>query len=287
MTINRYLALLLPLSVLAFDDFILYGFRTGVLTTGSISCAFFCGSFLVIINAKSHRKKLLMSIVSGLLMACAALTRVTYEFVGNFLLIGSMFALFVKVARLIKAKTMCPSNLKIIIRSQAGYILIAAIVFSIALIPYKLHYKSLTGEYALTAKSSYIWMLQWMTDQELVESGGGWVSAGLGGMACRVEPDLCKSINAFESSKKTHFDHARKYDEYRRLALKAFFFNPYKWMKIKLSRFHLYWFSNITIPSKSGMYHDLIEYSSYLSNSCFTFFLYVYIDYSIVTFRQL
>ena len=248
-TINRYLALLLPLSVLAFDDFMPYGFRTGVLTTDSISCAFFCCSFLVIINAKSHRKKLLMSIVSGLLMACAALTRVTYEFVGNFLLIGSMLALFVKVARLIKAKTMCPGNLKIIIRSQVGYILIAATVFSIALIPYKLHYKSLTGEYALTAKSSYIWMLQWMTDQELVEIGAGWVSAGLGGMACRVEPDLCKSINALASSKKPDFNRARKYHEYRTLALKAFFFNPYKWMKIKLSRFHLYWFSNTSIPS--------------------------------------
>ena len=244
MRINWYLALLLPLFVLAFDDFIPYAFRMGVLNSDSISCAFFCGSFLVIINAKSHRKRFLMSIISGLLMACAALTRVTYEFVGNFLLIGSMLALFVKVSRLmIKAKTMYPGNLKIVILSHTGYILIAAIVFSIALIPYKLYYRSLTGEYALTTKSSYIWVLQWMTDQRLVEAGGGFVSAGLGGMACRVEPDLCKTIDAFENSTKTPFNNVRKYDDYRRLALKAFFFNPYKWMKIKLSRFHLYWFS--------------------------------------------
>ena len=241
MRINWYLALLLPLSVLAFDDFRLTAFRA-VLGSDSIACAFFCGSFLVIINAKSHRKMLLMSIISGLFMACAALTRVTYEFVGNFLLIGSMLALFVvKLSRLIKAKTMCPGNLKIVIRFWAGYILIAAIVFSIALIPYKLYYKSLTGEYNLTAKSSYIWALQWMSDQRLIEHGGGWVSDGLGGMACRVEPDLCKTIDAFENSTKTPFNNGR-YDEYRRLALKAFFFNPYKWMKIKLSRFHVYWF---------------------------------------------
>lgn len=263
MRINQYLALLLPLCVLAFDDFILFAFQSGAILSDSISCAFFCGSFLVmIINAKSHRTRLLMSIISGLLMACAALTRVTYELVGNFLLIGSMLALFVKVSRLIKAKAMYPGNLKIVIRSQAGYILIAAIVFSIALIPYKLHYMSLTGEYALTAKSSHIWVLQWMTDERLVEAAGGhgFISAGLGGMACRVEPDVCKSINAFENSTKTPFHNARKFDDYRRLALKTFFFNPYKWMKIKLSRFHLYWFPNLifTPPGK-------IELLSYLN----------------------
>ena len=181
MRVSWYLALLLPLCVLAFDDFTLFAFQTGAIISDSISCAFFCGSFLVIMNAKSHRKRLLMGIISGLLMACAALTRVTYEFVGNALLIGSMLALFLEALRLlIKAKTMRPSNLKIVIRSQAGCILIAAIVFQIALIPYKLYYMSLNSEYALTAKSSYIWTLQWMTDQKFAEIGGGWSRMALG-----------------------------------------------------------------------------------------------------------
>ena len=291
MRISWYLALLLPLCVLAFDDFRLYAFRSGVLHTDSMSCAFFCGSFLVIINAKSHRKRLLMSIISGLLMACAALTRVTYEFVGNFLLIGSMLALFVKlfveVSRQIKAKTMCSSNLasnlKIVIRSYAGYILIAAIVFQIALVPYKLYYMSLTSEYALTSKSSYIWTLQWMTDQRLVEVGASWVSDGLGGMACRVEPDLCKSINAFEDSTKTPFGDGRKFGEYRRLALKAFFFNPYKWMKIKLSRFHFYWC--VTTPGeKIGLSTLLNNGLKGLANLALLFFSMFILTISILRF---
>ena len=84
-------------------------------------------------------------------------------------------------------------------------------------------------------------------------------------MACRVEPELCKSINAFENSTKIPFGNGEKFDEYRSLALKTFFFNPLKWMKIKLSRFHLYWFTNniITIPGKS---HDSIEELSYLNS---------------------
>jgi hypothetical protein len=219
-TLPPRVATLVPLIPFAFPltRFFLLS-PVGISLGETFAISFFLTGFLLVLLA-ARSGSVYAAIGAGLALSAAAYFRSQFELLVVALAAGAAIVLvmFLVQGLLVwrRGKRWTPDW-----RTMA-LMLLTLVVCHATMLPWRLHNHRDLGEYAWVQTQKLVARNSLTTEQDLLRAGGGFVIAGGGHLACKLEPSYCgqTEVGTF----------------YR-----AFFKNPFVWLLEKLKRVPAYW----------------------------------------------
>jgi len=207
---------------------IAYLVGTGVFSTETYSTALFLmGIGLLAIQLEGNSLNIIVSIVSGAILAIAAYFRAQFDIIMVvatmlFLLIAAVrFTIINVIRRPFQRKIRSP------LRALQS-ILVVLITYHACTFPYRLtHYWSW-----IDTSNNGVWKLVWDRPEEIPPELAFVVQSGLTA-GCVVDPDLCDALNQRRALPGTPLTN----NEYRLLTFRSFLYHPAAWVRFKLPFF--------------------------------------------------
>jgi len=247
-TFPVYVAAVAPLILLALPFFRDYFLRDGILSTESLSAAFWwIGFSLLLIGILDCRKR--APIAVGILFATAAFVRAQVDLmllVGSaIVVIDALLMAFYRWRREDKGYLQALKN--VCSKSPTKEILMAIFVSQLVLLPYRVSKIVRLGTPMFTA-SDYYYKYHWTPPLEYPQAAD-FILLGGGPVACEVDPKFCESMRQLRLLQgKDVYDWAF----YKRMAVFAFLAHPAKWIVYRTAYLGPYWFSEPTSVRPKG-----------------------------------
>jgi len=157
-------------------------------------------------------------------------------------------------------------------------ILIVIMTFHALTLPNRIYTYTRIGTFSWVQTSRVILETSFVTPEELEKKGGHFFNAGGGNTACKVDKELCASIN-----KKIAANSIEK-SEIRKNVLLTFAKHPFKWTYLKMSLMPNYWFVSLNsfLDLVYSAHPDYTTTDNFVFLLCFIFT----VIYSIISLRS-